>query len=549
MARLARTSRRIAARACLALSLVVLGGGLAPSAQASDELDDLLDQGGDLGFFDDAADEAPPVFPRLEHSGYFRWRYDLFHHAWLGTVEPGVSGTGTSAVPAPLTRNAVNSADGAPAAVRDSEDETVGGANLRLRYQPTLHLSQTARAKATLDILDNLVLGSTPQEAGRFGFGSVHDPDLFFYSDGQKPPDDSVTLKELYGEWEPGFLLRIGRQMEHWGLGILRNGGEHIDADSGDYVDRVYLRAKIAGLYIGAAYDWIWSGATNDDPTRSFGMNYDLSASDVVQGVVEVFQRPVSARDKSRREALLLDEEKPAFDWGVRLAIRTQDKQETSVLGGSSTLVPRSAWALTSDLWLKLTVPVSAESSFVAELEAAAVNGHVAGNASGAVPLPEEDISEFAAALETTWEMTEFSFGLDAGFATGGDGNFGDTGFLFDRNYHVDLLLFREVIGTITNSIYVKPWIAWEPLKTETDRVGIRLDLIYGHAMEADVTPGGEAMLGAEADLKLYYHGTEDLYLDFELGLLLPGGAFDNVGFGLDADLAFTFQSRIAFRY
>jgi len=80
----------------------------------------------------------------LELNGYFRFRYDLFvnlamgreldpmgYYLWLGNSAVSPYGTQTSA-------------------------------NMRLKVEPTFNVSEQVRIKAEIDILDNVVLGSTP---------------------------------------------------------------------------------------------------------------------------------------------------------------------------------------------------------------------------------------------------------------------------------------------------------------------------------------------------------------------------------------------------
>jgi uncharacterized protein (TIGR04551 family) len=121
------------------------------------------------------------------------------------------------------------------------------------------------------------------------------------------------------------------------------------------------------------------------------------------------------------------------------------------------------------------------------------------------------------------------------------------TNFKFDPDYQVDLILFREVLGTVTDALYVKPHLGYNL----TDNLGARLDLIYSHAIFASSTTGQENPMGLEIDGTGYY-GTEDgFYLMLQGGFLLPFGAFKqyaNVG---DVDLtrfgnpqfAWTFQT------
>ena len=52
----------------------------------------------------------------------------------------------------------------------------------------------------------------------------------------------------MFGEVKAIFgNLRFGRMASHWGMGIVANGGTHLDSDYGDYVDRVMLLTRLWG--------------------------------------------------------------------------------------------------------------------------------------------------------------------------------------------------------------------------------------------------------------------------------------------------------------
>src|SRR5690606_21351572 len=120
-----------------------------------------------------------------------------------------------------------------------------------------IHVARSMRIHATVDFLDNVVLGSTPDYAG---YLLRPDVPLVAFSDAAVPPasgvngfQDGVRVKEAYAEWQPAFLLRVGRQASHWGLGILANAGNEIDDDFGDYTDRALVLLKLYGVYVSGA--------------------------------------------------------------------------------------------------------------------------------------------------------------------------------------------------------------------------------------------------------------------------------------------------------
>ncbi|MCH9684372.1 MAG: hypothetical protein K0V04_23260, partial [Deltaproteobacteria bacterium] len=95
-------------------------------------------------------------------------------------------------------------------------------ANLRLRLEPTLHITDTIKVHSQVDLLDNVVLGSTPDT---FLFDNPNAPiDLFTRS--QVPPssgvnsfDDSIVVKRAWGHVRFGFGLdlQFGRMPWSWG--------------------------------------------------------------------------------------------------------------------------------------------------------------------------------------------------------------------------------------------------------------------------------------------------------------------------------------------
>lgn len=576
-----------------ALTASVLVATMTARAAEPDELDKLLDQegkAGTLGGWAEKMAEKKPSFPYFEHHGYFRFRADFFHNGHLSTVIPGDANSGTSGIPAPLTENAINNSDEETSSQVGTEDaKVIASANMRLRYSPTLHVSESLRVKATFDILDNLVLGSTPDFDGNL---ARPDAPLVAFAQSQASPSagqngfrDAIRVKEAYGEFQPAFLLRVGRMASNWGLGILANAGDDVDDDFGDYTDRALILLKLFDVYVAAAWDYVYSGAISDDPAQAFGQAKDLgSADDVNQWVISFFQRPLSEKEKDERKVATYERFKPSFDWGLYGVIRQQDfdldqasYEEWRKNGGTKSydelgLVKRNAFAVIPDLWLRYEQRFDFLTGLRVELEVAGVFGSIdnIGNEIGGEDSPR-DISQIGAALEAQYDNDQLSVGLDAGFATGdsaegfgvldrntlaeqdGSPNEKVTAFKFDRDYHPDLILFREVIGTVTNALYIKPWVAYDLFDSPEDTLGLRLDLEYAQALVPDGTPGNDGFLGFEADLKLFFHNAAGFQGDLEMGLLIPGGAFnyrpvDNTN-NRDAELAFTLQGRLTMKF
>lgn len=562
------------------------------AAAVDDDLDKLIEEASSedaLSGWADRQAERTPVFPRFEHHGYFRFRADRFTNGHLGTYDTA-TGTATSGIPAPLVANAINTSESAQGDVGDPDEDSLASANLRFRYQPTFHLSRSLRIRAAVDVLDNLVMGSTPDYAG---YGERYDVPLVAFSGSQAPPEagtngfrDGIRVKEAYAEWQPAFLLKVGRMSSHWGLGILANGGQGIDADYGDYADRALIALKMYGAYVVGATDFVSSGAISDDPGDLFGQPTDLGeADDVDQFIISIFQRPLSADEKRERTIRFREDLEPVFDWGLYTVFRSQELDLSSTAyaswqaqGGVDAyddldLVRRKASAIIPDLWLRYQRRFDYDSGIRVEFEGVGIFGQIDDASDGDSTPRERKLEQFGAALEVEYDTSNLFLGLDAGFASGdsadgfgvkdkativektgqgtGVANTEVTNFKFDRNYHVDLLLFREVIGTVTNAIYIKPYIAYDLFDSVEEALGVRLDLMWAEAVEADATPGDQGHLGMEADLRLFYGEKGRFNLDIEGGLLFPGPAFDNLASNpiREADTAYSIQTRITLQF
>ncbi len=541
-------------------------------------------------------------YPWVEHHGYFRFRGDWFlrPHLLVGRAGAGAQTVTTSGVLPPLNRNVPNSGDQSTLKGSAKTNDRIAGANIRLRYSPTLHVADWLRVHATVDVLDNVVLGSTPDYA-------LLRPDapLVVFSGGQAPPSagrnslvDSVRVKEAYGEASTIIgLLRVGRMASHWGLGILANGGTHIDSDYGDYVDRIMLVTRLWGVYIAGAYDFVGSGLLAADPNQFFGQPYDATPIDNVhEGVLAFFQRPLTDEDRALRAKRLDVERRPVFDWGVYTVFRRQRYDATSahqptyapeVTGAGGfpkdntvtpktfddfVFLPREAWAVVPDFWARFLWHPSAGDALRIELEAVAIFGEFSAAQDVGETNTARTVRQWGGVLQSEYRHYGLKVGLELGAASGDEAqylglrdniNFFEldaqgqtvpnrtiTNFKFDQNYYVDLLLFREVIGAVTNAVYAKPTIAYDLFEGSDDSLGGQLDVITAWPLEPSATPGRGDWYGVEFDLSLFYQAAKRFRMDLAWGTLIPGSAFDLVkGFNQAdesraAQFAMTIQGR-----
>lgn len=172
-------------------------------------------------------------YPRVEWHGYFRFRADSFWNLDLDTggtspilppiealLEPG-SGTSLSDFEIPETGTDENNNEIAVPQFANGGAEHIGGANIRMRLRPIFHVTENARIHLEMNILDNLVMGSTPDgfDESDLGRGLRIDSPLLGFTRGQEPPNvfnagrSSISVTQAYGEVKPFFgVIRVDRK-------------------------------------------------------------------------------------------------------------------------------------------------------------------------------------------------------------------------------------------------------------------------------------------------------------------------------------------------
>jgi uncharacterized protein (TIGR04551 family) len=549
-----------------------------------------------------------PKYPHVAWHGYYRFRADLITEADLGTFDSvgGSDFVATSLFLPSLSRNAPNKSGGAAfPKVSKEKEKTIGTANMRLRLVPVFHLADTMRIGTTIDILDNLILGSTPDY---LTYSSPYVA-LDTFTGTQVPPvsginsfQDSFTVKEAWAEWDLAFVegadpdsaglgtVKMGRYAYGWGLGIHSSTGDYmrfnralttrdrfraLDADWGNYLDRIQWSRRFGPLQVMLGYGWLSSGTYAGNLANQVWAPYDLSAQDNIRQVeFALFDRPDTER-RFRTYRARLFSGKPVFTGGLHVAWRFQDESshggtvDPQSTSGSAVLLARNAWQLTPDLHLSMDYRPSPEKRFYVGLEAVASFGRVGDVAPVTEAASSLDVMQFGWALESTITLNQFSFGLDAGMASGDDGEiigayaganslWGNDGrfsaFSFNKNYHVDQLLFREVLGSVSNAVYFRPHFSFDLLPGEQVALGGGVNALYAMAVSPDAYPGNSRNLGLEFGANVFYEETDRFLVDVGFGTLFPFAALDRPENFLEkafpskgAVWAWTLQSSVVF--
>ncbi|MBN1205759.1 MAG: TIGR04551 family protein [Myxococcaceae bacterium] len=460
---------------------------------------------------------------------------------------------------------------------RSITENTQAGANMRVRLEPTFNISEEVRLKLQVDALDNILLGSTPDSA----FTGSNRDIFTLFSQSQEPPSaglnalkDSISVKRAYGEVStPVGILRFGRMGSQWGLGVLHNDGNCLDCDFGDNVDRVqFVTEPLSGFYVTPMIDFNSEGVVgNRDPAE--GEPFDLSNADDSHSYVVAIAR----RDTDQQVKDKLENNQGVLNYGLHFTYRAQRWQERGfepsapVVPGEPApatprgFIPRDSTLYMPDLWLRYE-----ERLFRVEVELAAIYGSINNRAQAladaADPTQNQslDVLQFGGAAQGEYKMLNgnLNLGLELGFASGdkapGFGNYpgrsgsgaeGETlagdregpqfrcgtggcadnairNFRFNRAYRVDLILWRELIGGLTDAVYIKPSVKYS-LADGFDLYG---SLIYSQALYAESTPSTTSTsLGVEVNAGARYETEDGFVAGLTWGILFPMGGLQEI--------------------
>jgi uncharacterized protein (TIGR04551 family) len=493
-----------------------------------------------------------PKLEFFEIDGYYRFRGQLFNNL---SLKGGRDASGRLLFPIALDQTG-------------ESRTTLATANMRLRLEPTLNVSEHVRVRAQVDVLDNHVLGSSTS--------SLYDdpgspfPTTFYGSsrvvaDGDPRLDRPyVSPKRVWAEVQtPVGLLSFGRMPSHWGLGVMANAGAGIDEDFGDTVDRIQFALPSVSTPIGRLtfvpiLDFENEGALYADPRAASGTGqpFDAESGDDGRNYALKIAR-LDTDDEIRRKT---ERNAASVNYGAYYNYRTQRYlyPQWEQQGFDPTLVSttgpvekvhRSAYAHVIDFWFRfLTARWRLEAEVVGVYGSI---GDVRSDASQAQP-PKVLMRQWggAAVLEYKLSPNKLMVGGEVGAASGdaaaGFGNVPQLGpqpygslegaqwsandrairnFRFNPAYRVDLILFRQILGGVTDAVYVKPKLRWDPFP------GLSLDtqLVYARALDASSTPsaspdgsGGSANLGVELDTILTYTAGDGFQAWMQYGLLQP---------------------------
>lgn len=606
----------------------------------------------------------PARFRRIqlfELGGYMRVRADYFHRPSLGLAEtpddptrpnkffePPVEGSerdGTFNNANCATRLTENGVSAMRAGNRCRRRHGFASANMRLRLEPTLHITDTIKVHSQIDVLDNVVLGSTPDS---YAYDNPFAP-MNLYTRTQVPPSsginsfrDSILAKRAWGHIRFGFGLdlQFGRMPWHWGMGMVANHGNgyqrgdqsdiirQVDQDYGDSVDSIRLAYEFGkdrrkSHVFALSWDWAASGATTAQilgPQWDSGgiVGQDFSA----EKFDNVYQWSLSLQRRDDMDMLKrkISLGTPVVNYGIMAWLRYQDIDRAvgspglgdglgtnpsyyedapypnSIRGGganlgngdldrdehsgltnfASSMVHRRAILFTPDIWLRVnwrTLRIEFEAAGtigrfnIRDIDDTTPSTRDYFDNLASTNLRRQFVGTFGYALEFKYGFfrDRFHIGFDHGFASGDDSaslnynpqspllvnnNGNVTNFRFNPAYNIDLLMFREILGTVSNAAYFKPWAAFYFF----NHFSARVDAEYAIAARRQATLGDRFSYGVELDGSVRYHDArEPIFVQFQYGVMFPLPAFnrlrDSTGAREDAKAVQTLQAQVGIKF
>lgn len=503
---------------------------------------------GATGFTDIGEDIKAQTETTVKITGALRVRGTGYHNLDL---DRGPTPSGELLFPVPLS---------------DPKGQWLAAADLRLRTDLSFYAPFASVAvKARIDVPDNLVLGGSPD-----GIPGGSTTQL---------PTAALRIKRVYGEaLTPFGVLAAGRMGSHWGLGMLTNGGDCADCNSGDAADRIAFITPLGGFIWAASFDFSSTGPSVPGKIPTAAVNVDPTTA--VRTVTFAFLRwrDDLARERRRKAG------KTTFELGAYVAHRWQKNDVPSTYLPLATQVPltsaqvmsRGYTATAIDGWTRLSGPWGR-----IELEGAVLVANVEQPSLIPGVLLNKPVKslQIGAALESEFGSPESAFtgGIDVGYASGDaaagfgvnpplnsaqpkagdlDGPQGNppydnavNNFRFHPDYRVDRILFREIIGTVTDAVYIRPHVRWNMVRLGTSWLTASLAAVASFTTFATSAPGGKAPLGVEIDPTLSYGSKDGFAAAIEHAALFPLAGLDNVELGMKAKPAQLLRLRLMYAF
>jgi uncharacterized protein (TIGR04551 family) len=520
--------------------------------------------------------------------GYLRMRGEFFNNMRLGR---GTDPAGNYLFPGPFIGTGGNNSQ--------------SDANFRFRFEPTLAVSEDLSIYFQADILDNILLGSSPAT-------DVYlDPftPLSVLANGRR--SGTVNVKRVWGRvnTQLGELL-FGRMGYHWGLGILHNDGNCLDCDYGDTYDRVaFAPREFKGHHFSVMFDILDKGAITTGEKGELGRSVDLDTlDDGYRLAVEVTRVDTAEEIKRKLDAnhwvinygLVADYRTQSWDTPISATDATGTLRSNVVRRGAKIYQPDAFLSLKRKKWrldaeIAFTLGSVGTHQQAPEFEIGTVTNDVIEQLRKGV-----NFFQVGGALQTDVALLSANallFGLEFGAASGDKGAYGFgarpwrngsgapqpaapgqqptraagpgdidgsrldystlsghsriNNFVFNRSFNVDMILFRNLVTSVTGAWYLKPSMRYRPTGRRTgggDDTGFELLVaaIYSQAWYPENTPGLSRPLGLELNAGITYDTTDRFHAGLAYGILVPFDGLRNTATATSPSIAHAVRMLLA---
>ena len=493
--------------------------------------------------FDNLANSMSPGMNRVwQIHGYQRIRSSGYSNLDL---DHGLTPSGTPLFPVPIT-----------------EGQWLSASDIRLRTDISgMSERGSVAVNVRLDFLDNVRLGSIPD-------GTAID------TRSQLAPEDSVIVRQAYATalTPVGFVI-AGRMGTTWGLGMLANSGDCVDCNTADVSDRVGFITSLGGHLWVLSYDFSSTGVGID---RMYNVpQIDAEPSDDAHSLTFAVMDVLSDFTRDRRQK----GGRTSVEYGAYYSTRRQFNDVLSPSASNlsaNSLMYRGYSATATDGFLRVTHPQFQVGMEAAYLTANIDNPSILPGVSTSQSLNSQ---QWGIALESQFGSRDAKLkgGVNVALASGDEApGFGsrvstnssiaqagdldgvqfdfqtDTSannFRFHPDYHVDRILWREIIGTVTDAVVIRPHLEWQIAKAGPGILWLNQSVAISQAMMPTSTPSGLSPLGIEWDPSLEYISTDGMGFQIDYALLLPMAGLDNALMGMDAKPAHLIRSHLRYRF
>lgn len=452
----------------------------------------------------------------------------------------------------------------AKSAARSSETDFL---DHRLLLNPSLKIVDAVTLKAQIRIFDNVIASSAD---GVTPFVVPMDPDRFRTpvddADREGEPVPDFQVERLWAEvMTPVGRFDFGRQSSQWGMGVLANAGNALEwlwegqgDDFGSTVDRIRFTTRLGerGPYLVPIYDRIVERgnvgglqlADNLDPAAPTLGGIDTGQDDVHEGVLALYYPYGGAEDDFEAAG------------GVYLVYRTQDGSDSDAFiedfygklrWKGFTVATELVWVQAESTVVDRTPTTGREIDIRAQQWAGVVRADLEGDLGG---------MNAGVRAEVGWasgpSTREFRAPIEGGnVALLGDKL--DQFAFWSPDYDVDIILFDEILGRVSNATYLKGVAHLAPAKnwntyaavvwsrafqrfTIVDRHDVRVSNFFneddpdvpdpevGIPFRRFYSKEGERDYGVEFDAGVSWQPLANLKMEVEGAVFLPGKVFDN---------------------